>query len=120
MRALRPAAAVAGSALAVGVLAVGVFPTRTLLAQRADIAEAQAQLRELGETNAELEARVEALGTDEEIERLAREQYRLVFPGEEAYALLPPPPLQLPIPDAWPFRGLHAALDVQSAAEETP
>lgn len=29
--------------------------------------------------------------TDAEIERLAREQYNLVRPGEEAYAILPGP-----------------------------
>ena len=32
-----------------------------------------------------------ALSTDAEIERLARQWYNLVFPGEEAYAVLPPP-----------------------------
>ena len=35
--------------------------------------------------------RIETLTTPEEIERLAREQYNLVHPGEEAYSVLPAP-----------------------------
>ena len=68
-----------------------VFPTRTFLAQRASISHAERQLEVLDEQNAELEARAERLRSDAEIERLAREQYNLVRPGEEAYALLPAP-----------------------------
>ena len=48
------------------------------------LAEKQASL--LAEQNAALDARVKELHTDAEIERLAREQYNLVKPGEEAYA----------------------------------
>lgn len=87
-RALWP---VLGSVVLVGVLFIGVFPTRTYLAQRASIARAEEQLTVLGEQNAALEARAEELQSDAEIERLAREQYNLVKPGEEAYAVLPPP-----------------------------
>jgi cell division protein FtsB len=75
----------------VGLLFVAVFPTRTWLAQKSDRADAVAQLELLEEQNAILASRVEALQSDEEIERLAREQYNLVRPGEEAYALLPAP-----------------------------
>ena len=60
--------------------------------------------------------RVEALGTDEEIERIAREQYNLVFPGEEAYGILPATPPPPVVPDAWPFRGLAQALAAEAAA----
>jgi len=98
------------SVVALAILFVGIFPTRAFLSQRAAIAAAAEQLRDLESTNAQLEERVRALGTDEEIERLAREQYSLVFPGEEAYALLPPPEPRIPVPNAWPFRSLHAAL----------
>jgi cell division protein FtsB len=79
------------SVVFVGVLFVGVFPTRTFLAQRAAITHAQKQLDVLGKQNADLEAQAEKLQTNAEIERLAREQYNLVKPGEEAYAVLPPP-----------------------------
>lgn len=83
----------------VGFLFVAVFPTRTWLAQTESIASAEEQLAVLEEQNVLLEQRVSALQEDEEIERLAREQYNLVRPGEEAYALLPPvatdPPAQI-------------------------
>ena len=92
-RALWP---VLGSVVLVGVLFTAVFPTRTYLTQRASIARAEEQLSVLGEQNAALEARAKALQSDAEIERLAREQYNLVKPGEEAYAVLPPPASEAP------------------------
>lgn len=75
----------------IGVLFVAVFPTRTWLAQKRERTDAVEQLQILDEQNQILASRVEALQSDEEIERLAREQYNLVKPGEEAYALLPAP-----------------------------
>jgi cell division protein FtsB len=104
---------IAATLLVVAVLGIGVFPTRAYLAQRSDIAAAAEELHALDEANDALTERVEALGTDAEVERIAREQYNLVFPGEEAYALLPAPPPVMPVPDAWPFRGLRAALTAQ-------
>jgi cell division protein FtsB len=89
----------------IGVLFVAVFPTRTWWAQRADMTGATEQLQILDEQNHLLEQRVSALQSDDEIERLAREQYNLVKPGEEAYALLPaptssgPPATIAPIPE---------------------
>lgn len=80
-----------GSVVLVGVLFAAVFPTRTFLAQRASITHAEKQLSVLEEQNEALRQRAEQLSTDAEIERLAREQYNLVRPGEEAYAVLPPP-----------------------------
>jgi cell division protein FtsB len=79
------------SVVFVGVLFAGVFPTRTYLAQRASISHAQKQLSVLSQQNTELQRRATELQSDSEIERLAREQYNLVKPGEEAYAVLPPP-----------------------------
>ncbi len=73
------------------VLFTAVFPTRTFLAQRSATAAAHQRLEVLSEQNAELEARTSELQGDAEIERLAREQYILVKPGEEAYAMLPAP-----------------------------
>lgn len=95
------------SVAVVAFLFVGVFPTRAILAQRDATAAAAAELADIEAVNAELEARVAALGTDAEIERLAREQYSLVFPGEEAYAILPPPLPEVEIPDLWIFAWLR-------------
>ena len=57
----------------------------------------------LRDQNAAYEERIERLQTAEEIERLGREQYNLVFPGEEAYAVLPAPLPELDLPTLWPF-----------------
>jgi cell division protein FtsB len=84
--------------VAIGVLVVVVFPTRTFLAQRASMRAAEEQLEVLDEQNRLLEERVRLLNDDAEIERLAREEYHLVRPGEEAYAVLPPPMPAAPPP----------------------
>ncbi|MDP1820074.1 MAG: septum formation initiator family protein [Acidimicrobiales bacterium] len=94
---------VGGGACVAGVLAVGVFPTGSFLDQRSDTAESQSRLEVLREQNEALEQRIGALQTDAEIERLAREQYNLVLPGEEAYAVLPAPLPPLELPEIWPF-----------------
>jgi cell division protein FtsB len=100
---------VGGGVGLVAVLGVGVFPTRAFVDQRRDIAEAQQRLSALREQNAALEDRIEALSTPQEIERLAREQYNLVRPGEEAYSVLPAPLPPLELPTLWPFGPLAGA-----------
>ena len=92
-----------GSAALVSVLVVGVFPTRTYLSQRTAIDQRQSQLESLTTEVEELEDRMDELSTDEAIERLAREEYSLVYPGEEAYAILTPPLPPPDLPDGWPF-----------------
>lgn len=66
-----------------------VFPTRALLAQRDEERSARERLALLREESAKLEAEAERLRSDEEIERLARERFHLVHPGEESYAVIP-------------------------------
>jgi cell division protein FtsB len=87
-RALAPALVVA---VALSVLVVGVFPTRTLWAQRSATAAAEDELATLRRENRALEERMRRLGDPEEIERLAREEYGLVRPGEEPYVVIPLP-----------------------------
>ncbi|HMC53261.1 MAG TPA: septum formation initiator family protein [Acidimicrobiales bacterium] len=86
------------SVMLVGILFLFVFPARTFLDQRRRLAATQHRLHTLDRRNAELTGRVQLLNTDAEIERLAREQYSLVKPGEEAYAILPAPPPPSPPP----------------------
>ena len=97
---------IGGAALCL-VLAFAVFPTSTYLDQRADTSEADERLAVLRDQNAAYEERIERLQKVEEIERLAREQYNLVFPGEEAYAVLPAPLPELDLPTVWPFGPLR-------------
>lgn len=82
--------AIVSSVVVAGIAVITVFPTRTYLGQRDDLAAAEARLDVLSKQNRDLAARAERLNSDAEIERLAREQYNLVKPGEEAYAILPP------------------------------
>jgi cell division protein FtsB len=93
------------------VLGYAVFPTRTWLDQRATIAERQDELAALDAEIADLTATVRLLGTDAEIERIARVDHGLVKPGEEAYAVLPPAPEPVRLPAAWPFVTLAGQLD---------
>jgi cell division protein FtsB len=71
------------------VLFLAGFPARALLEQRREHAAVQRELELLQAQNDVLEKRAAQLRTDAEIERIAREQYNLVKPGEEAYAILP-------------------------------
>jgi cell division protein FtsB len=73
----------------VGVLFVAVFPARTYLDLHRQRQQALAQIKATDAKNKALEQRIRTLNTDTEVERLAREQYNLVRPGEEAYAILP-------------------------------
>jgi len=83
-----------------GMMFVFFLPARALVQQRADLRATETQLRVLSSQNQQLTSQVAELHTDAEIERLAREQYGLVFPGEEAYAILPSP--QPPAPAVAP------------------
>lgn len=95
-----------GGVCVVGVLAVFVFPTRTFLEQRETTSESRRRLDLIEEQNRVMEDRIAELDDPDEIERLAREQYNLVLPGEEAYAVLPPPLPPLELPTVWPFGSL--------------
>ncbi|MDE0803399.1 MAG: septum formation initiator family protein [Acidimicrobiales bacterium] len=111
---------VAGFAIAtMVVLALYVFPTRTWIDQRAAIAETESSLDAIAAEREALEARVTELDTDSEIELIARTQYGLVLPGEEAYAVLPAPEHPVELPSVWPF-GPITGLEPVDDATETP
>ncbi|MBN2114915.1 MAG: septum formation initiator family protein [Acidimicrobiia bacterium] len=78
------------AAVAVVVTAAGIFPFRQIIADRRSVTLAQEKLLALRAENARLEAEVVVLQTDEEVERLAREQFGLVRPGEVAYVVVSP------------------------------
>lgn len=109
-----------GGVALVVVLAIGLFPTHTFLAQRADTAEARQRLAVLRQQNASFEKQLDRLGTNDEIERLAREQYNLAFPGEEAYAVLPAPLPAMELPSVWPFGPLLPPTSTPSTSPVGP
>ena len=81
----------AGAAVA-GVIALALFPARAYQDQLRQRSELETELRVLRAQNRALEERARLLDSDEEIERLARLEYGMVRPGEEAYTILPVAP----------------------------
>ena len=81
---------VAGVVVAVGLFLFG-YPTRTYLEQRAQLNQQQAKLDQLTAQNQDLSGEASRLQNTAEIERIARQDYGLVQPGQEAYAILPAP-----------------------------
>lgn len=68
-----------------------VVPYGQIVDSGRQVDDARAQLAELEGQNEVLQADVDALSTDAEIERLAREKLGYVRPGETAYVVLDPP-----------------------------
>jgi cell division protein FtsB len=81
---------VAGVVVAVGLFLFG-YPTRTYLEQRSQLTQEQAKLDRLAAQNQSLSTEASRLQSTAEIERIARQNYGLVQPGQEAYAILPSP-----------------------------
>lgn len=79
------------SLVVVGILFTFANPARTWFDQRQDIAAARERNVVLDEQSQELRARAATLRSDDEIERIARAEYGLVKPGEEAFGILPAP-----------------------------
>ena len=80
--------------VALGLVATGVLPIRDFLERENAVDAANEQLSEISAANALLADDVNALYSEEEVERIAREQYGFVRPGEVGYvAVLPDDPL---------------------------
>jgi cell division protein FtsB len=66
----------------------GILPFRQLITQQRQIEHSELQLAALERENQVLSEDIYRLGTDAEVERIAREQYGLVRPGEIAYVVV--------------------------------
>jgi cell division protein FtsB len=78
-------------AVAIGsVVFFFVLPARTWLSQSSSTAVAEKRIKVLAAENQALQTKVAQLHDPAYIERVAREQYDLVMPGEKAYSILPP------------------------------
>jgi cell division protein FtsB len=75
----------------IGLLFAFVYPTRTFLDQRDRMNRSREQLSVLERENAKLVDGAHRLQNDAEIERIAREKYGLVKPGERAFVIVPAP-----------------------------
>ncbi|MBV9661372.1 MAG: septum formation initiator family protein [Acidimicrobiales bacterium] len=73
-----------------GLVFLFVLPGRTWLEQGHAMSAAQHRLQVLDKENAALTQRAQQLQSPAYIEQIAREQYGLVMPGEQAYGILLP------------------------------
>jgi cell division protein FtsB len=80
-----------GGMVVVALLFAFVFPARTLLAQRQRSDEERDRLELLREQTHKLQQETIRLQDNAEIERIAREQYGFLLPGERPYVVVPPP-----------------------------
>jgi cell division protein FtsB len=88
----RPATMALVALTFVAILFLFVFPTRSYLSQRRDISSAQHDVTVLRQQNETLAQEARRLQSKSEIERLAREQFHYVLPGEKAYTIIPAAP----------------------------
>lgn len=103
----KPLLLAAAAVATIVVLAVSVFPTRTWIDQGESLSEVEAELDALEAERESLEKRIAELDDDATIEAIARSQYGLVRPGEEAYAIHPAPERPVDLPPVWPFGELQ-------------
>jgi len=84
----RPTRIAVASLALVAIMFLFVFPTRSYLAQQRQVGSARNAVAALKVQNAQLAAEAKRLQTPAEIERLAREQFNMVLPHEQAYTVL--------------------------------
>jgi cell division protein FtsB len=89
----------------IGFLFAFVYPTSTFLRQRSEMGAAEQRIARIEAETRRLEQENQRLLTDAEVERLAREQYGLVRPGETPYALVPSAPVTTAPPTTTPQAG---------------
>jgi cell division protein FtsB len=75
---------------AVALVVLFVLPGRELLDQSHQLASTRQRLTMLRTEDRVLSNKAASLQTDATIEQIAREDYGLVMPGEQAYVVLPP------------------------------
>jgi cell division protein FtsB len=67
------------------------FPASALYRQHQQLATTDSQLQQLRQQDQALQQERKRLGSSSEVTRIARQQYQLVEPGQQAYEVLPPP-----------------------------
>lgn len=73
-----------------GAVYLFVYPLRTYLAQRHQVAQVERSISVLGAENAKLNAEYRKLQKTSYVDQLARADYGYVEPGQQAYEVLPP------------------------------
>ena len=94
------------SIIAVSLLSLmllGIIPVQEWFEVRDTKNDLLLELAEIEELNESYRVSIDALKTDDEIERIARSEYNLVKPHEEAYYVIPISSEDIEIPGIWPF-----------------
>jgi cell division protein FtsB len=76
----------------IGLLFVVVFPVQAWMRQRSDLSASEHRLTVIRKERLRLERAAHRLNDPSEVERLARQLYGMVRPGEQAWATVPGPP----------------------------
>jgi cell division protein FtsB len=76
--------------VSLGLVASGVLPLQQYFEREIQVVDAQERLAALEAANNVISSDVDALQSDQEIERVAREQYGFVRPGEIGYVVITP------------------------------
>jgi cell division protein FtsB len=79
-----------GAVVFSAVVLVAWFPAASLIHQRATLSQDASQLATLHAQDAALAQEKQNLSSTSELGRIARAQYQLVNPGQQAYEVLPP------------------------------
>jgi cell division protein FtsB len=79
-----------GAIVASAIVLFAWFPGASLLSQRSNLHGTEAELNALHAQDSALAQENKNLSDAGEIGRIAREQYQLVSPGQQAYEVLPP------------------------------
>jgi len=79
-----------GVLVVVVVAAAGIFPFRQIIERQESVDLAEGKLQALQSENLRLQQQMAALETPEEVERIAREQFGLVQPGEIGFVAVAP------------------------------
>ncbi len=82
--------AFAGAMVVSAIILFAWFPAGSLLSQRTNLHGTEAELHTLHAQDSALAQENKNLSDGGEIGRIAREQYQLVSPGQQAYEVLPP------------------------------
>ena len=92
MTSYRRARAALAAAVVFAAVMIGTgFPLGTLLHQRSELAAAAGQLQRVRANNAVLQQEIASLSLRSTIVAIAREEYGLVRPGQQAIVVLPAP-----------------------------
>jgi cell division protein FtsB len=86
----RPTRIAVSSLALIAIMFLFVFPTRSYLGQQRQVRAARHSVQVLQAQNKELARRARLLQTKTEIERMARMQFNMVFPGERAFNVVTP------------------------------